>query len=60
VVVGQAAHLVVGATRRAVVLGAGGEPRGGWAADVSLSCDARAVKPAQAAAFLSELAATIG
>jgi pyruvate dehydrogenase E2 component (dihydrolipoamide acetyltransferase) len=42
VVVGQAAHLVVGS------------------AELSLSCDARAVKPAQAAGFLSDTAATIG
>jgi pyruvate dehydrogenase E2 component (dihydrolipoamide acetyltransferase) len=60
VVVGQSSHLVLGAARRTVVVGPGGDPVGGWTAELSLSCDARAVQPAQAAAFLAELAATIG
>jgi pyruvate/2-oxoglutarate dehydrogenase complex dihydrolipoamide acyltransferase (E2) component len=60
VVVGQAAPLVAAAPRRAVVAGADGKPTVGWTAELTLSCDARAVKPEQAAVFLSELAATIG
>jgi pyruvate dehydrogenase E2 component (dihydrolipoamide acetyltransferase) len=60
VVVGQAAHLVAAPPRPAAIIDARGEPTAGWTAGLSLSCDARAVKPEQAGVFLSELAATIG
>ena len=60
VVVGQAGHLVAGSPRRAVVCGPGGEPAAAWSVELGLSCDARAVKPADAAAFLADTAATIG
>jgi pyruvate dehydrogenase E2 component (dihydrolipoamide acetyltransferase) len=53
---GQAAHLGVGRPRREAVAGPGGEVAAADVAGLTLSCDARAVRPPEAAAFLEELA----
>lgn len=56
---GQAAHLGVGRPRREAVAGSGVEIVAADVAGLTLSCDARAVRPPQAAAFLEELAALL-
>ena len=53
---GQAAHLGAGRVRSAIVPGAGGDPVAAEVIDLDLSCDARAVRPPAAAAFLEALA----
>ncbi len=60
VVPGQAAHLVAGRVREAVVAGDDGSPRVADVVDLGLSCDARAVGAEEAARFLGTLAALIG
>jgi pyruvate dehydrogenase E2 component (dihydrolipoamide acetyltransferase) len=56
VTTGQAAHLGVGRVRRELVPGPADDSVARDVAGLTLSCDARAVRPPEAAAFLEELA----
>lgn len=56
VMTGQAGHLGVGRVRREIVPAADGAAVSADVATVTLSCDARAVRPPDAASFLEELA----
>lgn len=53
---GQVGHLAVGRPHRTVVGGGGGELRSACVRELTLSCDQRAVRPPQAAAFLGAVA----
>ncbi len=59
VMTGQAGHLGVGRVRREIVADRDGAPVSSDVATLALSCDARAVRPPEAASFLEEIAALL-
>ena len=59
VMTGHAGHLGVGRVRREIVAGGDGAAGSADVATLTLSCDARAVRPPDAAGFLEEIAALL-